>query len=98
MSSSSEMRRINLSAVSLSHPQQPDGKLFILTERQGAPLQDGSLKRASTLEVLDAGTVFGEVAFTPQAFRESDAEAMEPSSVFAMERAEVERLFFRSPR
>ena len=51
--------------------------------------------REFTLEVVDAGTVFGEVAFTPHAFRESYAEAMEPSVVFTMERADVERLILQ---
>jgi CRP/FNR family transcriptional regulator len=54
--------------------------------------------REFTLEVVDAGTVFGEVAFTPHAFRESYAQAMEPSVVFAMERAEVERLILQKPQ
>ena len=54
--------------------------------------------REFTLEVVDAGTVFGEVAFTPHRLRESYAEAMEPSVVFAMERAEVERLIQEKPQ
>jgi CRP/FNR family cyclic AMP-dependent transcriptional regulator len=48
--------------------------------------------------VVDAGTVFGEVAFTPHAFRESYAEATEASVVFAMERAAVERLIQGKPQ
>ena len=53
--------------------------------------------REFTLEVVDAGTVFGEVAFTPPTPSESYAEAMEPSVVFTMERAEVERLILQKP-
>ena len=89
---------INLSAAEVFYtPQQPDGKLFILTKgRVRLYKMEGS--REFTLEVVDAGTVFGEVAFTPHAFRESYAEAMEPSVVFAMERAEVEHLILQKPQ
>src|SRR5215218_10748926 len=78
-------------------PQQPDGKLFILIKgRVRIYKMEGS--REFTLEVVDAGTVFGEVAFTPHAFRESYAQATESSVVFAMERAEVERLIQQKPQ
>src|SRR5215208_7224647 len=73
---------INLQAGEVFYtPQQPDGKLFILIKGQVRIYKmEGS--REFTLEVVDAGTVFGEVAFTPHAFRESYAQAMEPSVVF----------------
>jgi CRP/FNR family transcriptional regulator len=54
--------------------------------------------REFTLEVVDAGTVFGEVAFTPHALRDAYAEAMEPSILLAMERADVERLIREKPQ
>ena len=54
--------------------------------------------REFTLEVVDAGTVFGEVAFTAHRLRDAYAEATEPSILLAMERADVERLIRRSPR
>src|SRR5918995_694690 len=89
---------INLSAAEVFYtPQQPDGKLFILTKGR-VRLYKMEASREFTLEVVDAGTVFGEVAFTPHAFRESYAEAMEPSVVFTMERAEVERLILEKPQ
>src|ERR687897_659770 len=89
---------INLGAGEVFYtPRQPDGKLFILTKgRVRLYKLEGS--REFTLEVIDAGTVFGEVAFTPHALRESYAEAMEPSVVFTMERAEVERLILQKPK
>jgi CRP/FNR family transcriptional regulator len=89
---------INLGAGEVFYtPRQPDGKLFILAQgRVRIYKLEGS--REFTLEVVDAGTVFGEVAFTPHAFRESYAQAMEPSVVFAMERAEVERLILQKPQ
>jgi CRP/FNR family transcriptional regulator, cyclic AMP receptor protein len=89
---------INLSAAEVFYtPQQPDGKLFILTKGR-VRLYKMEASREFTLEVVDAGTVFGEVAFTPHAFRESYAQAMEPSVVFTMERAEVERLILQKPK
>ena len=78
-------------------PRQPDGKLFILTMGR-VRLYKMEASREFTLEVVDAGTVFGEVAFTPHALRESYAEATKPSVVFAMERAEVERLIREKPQ
>jgi len=78
-------------------PMQPDGKLFILTKGR-VRIYKMEASREFTLEVVDAGTVFGEVAFTPHALRESYAEATEPSVVFAMERAEVERLILEKPQ
>lgn len=78
-------------------PEQPDGKLFILKKgRVRIYKMDGT--REFTLEVLDAGTVFGEVAFTAHRLRDAYAEATEPSIVLAMERDDVERLILQKPR
>ena len=90
--------QINLSAGEVFYtPRQPDGKLFVLI-KGCVRIYKMETSREFTLEVIDAGTVFGEVAFTPHAFRESYAEAMEPSVVFAMERAAVERLILEKPQ
>jgi CRP/FNR family transcriptional regulator, cyclic AMP receptor protein len=89
---------INLSAGEVFYtPQQPDGKLFILIKGR-VRIYKMEASREFTLEVVNAGTVFGEVAFTPHAFRESYAQATESSVVFAMERAEVERLIQQKPQ
>jgi CRP/FNR family transcriptional regulator len=89
---------INLQAGKVFYtPQQPDGKLFILTKgRVRIYKMEGT--REFTLEVVDAGTVFGEVAFTPHALRDAYAEAMEPSVLLAMDRADVERLIQHKPQ
>jgi CRP/FNR family transcriptional regulator, cyclic AMP receptor protein len=89
---------INLGAGEVFYtPRQPDGKLFILKEgRVRIYKMEGS--REFTLEVVDAGTVFGEVAFTPHALRDAYAEATEPSILLAMERADVERLIQEKPQ
>jgi CRP/FNR family transcriptional regulator, cyclic AMP receptor protein len=89
---------INLQAGEAFYtPQEPDGKLFILTKGR-VRLYKMESSREFTLEMVDAGTVFGEVAFTPHALRESYAEATEASVVFAMDRAEVERLILQKPQ
>jgi len=78
-------------------PWEQGGKLFVLKKgRMRLYRTEGS--REFTLEVVDAGTVFGEMAFTPYRLRESYARATEPSVVFAMERAAVERLIREKPQ
>jgi CRP/FNR family transcriptional regulator, cyclic AMP receptor protein len=78
-------------------PWEQGGKLFILKKgRMRLYRSEGG--REFTLEVVDAGTVFGEMAFTPHRLRESYARATEPSVVFTMERAAVERLIEEKPQ
>src|SRR5215216_7168767 len=78
-------------------PWEHDGELFILKKgRMRLYRTEGT--REFTLEVVDAGTVFGEMAFTPHHLRESFARATEPSVVFAMEHAGVERLIREKPQ
>src|SRR5215208_6645800 len=78
-------------------PRQPDGKFFILKQgRVRIYKMEGS--REFTLEMVDAGTIFGEVAFTPHDLRDAYAEAVEPSVLLAMERADVERLIRDKPQ
>src|ERR687890_2545494 len=89
---------INLQAGEVFYtPQEPDGKLFILTKGR-VRIYKMEDSREFTLEMVDAGTVFGEVAFTPHALRDAYAEAMEPSILLAMERADVERLIRGKPQ
>jgi CRP/FNR family transcriptional regulator, cyclic AMP receptor protein len=89
---------INLQAGEVFYtPQQPDGKLFILTKGR-VRIYKMEASREFTLEVINAGTVFGEMAFTPYRLRQSYAEATVPSVVFAMARAEVERLIQQKPQ
>jgi CRP/FNR family cyclic AMP-dependent transcriptional regulator len=78
-------------------PWEQGGKLFVLKKgRMRLYRTEGS--REFTLEVVEAGTVFGEMAFTPHRLRESFSRAMEPSVVFVMERAAVERLIEEKPQ
>jgi CRP/FNR family transcriptional regulator len=78
-------------------PWEQGGKLFILKKGQ-MRLYRTEGARELTLEVVEAGTVFGEMAFTPYRLRESYARAMEPCVIFAMERAKVERLIEEKPQ
>src|SRR5215213_2334213 len=50
-------------------PWEQDGKLFILKKGR-MRLYRTEASREFTLEVVDAGTVFGEMAFTPHRLRE----------------------------
>src|SRR5215216_599654 len=89
---------IDLSAGEIFYtPRQPDGKLFILTQGR-VRIYKMEASREFTLEVVDAGTVFGEVAFTAHRLRDAYAEAIEPAILLAMERADVERLIQQKPQ
>src|ERR671921_513662 len=78
-------------------PWEQGGKLFILKKgRMRLYRTEGG--REFTLEVVEAGAVFGEVAFTPHRLRESYARTIVPSVVFVMERAAVERLIEEKPQ
>ena len=88
---------INLGAGQVFYtPGQSDARLLVLTKgRVRLYKMEGS--HEFTLEVVDAGTIFGEVAFTAHRLRDAYAEATEPSVVLAMDRAEVERLILEKP-
>jgi CRP-like cAMP-binding protein len=78
-------------------PWEHDGNLFILKKgRMRLYKTEGA--REFTLEVLEAGTIFGEMAFTPHRLRQSFARAVEPSVVFVMDHAGVERLITEKPQ
>jgi CRP/FNR family transcriptional regulator, cyclic AMP receptor protein len=90
--------QINLLAGEVFYtPQEPDGSLFILTKGR-VRIYKMELSREFTLEVLEAGTVFGEVSFTTHRLRDAYAEAIEPSTLLAMERSDVEHLIRHNPQ
>jgi len=78
-------------------PRQPDGKLFILI-KGGVRIYKMEAAREFTLEVVNSGTVFGEVAFTDHRLRDAYAKATEPSILLAMAREDVERLILQKPK
>ena len=89
---------INLGAGEIFYtPRQPDGKLFILI-KGGVRIYKMDGGREFTLEVVNSGTVFGEVAFTDHRLRDAYAEATEPSILLAMERSDVEHLILQKPK
>jgi CRP/FNR family cyclic AMP-dependent transcriptional regulator len=89
---------INLRAGQVFYtPREPDGRLFILKQGR-VRIYKMEASREFTLEVVDAGTVFGEVAFTAHRLRDAYAEAAEPSVLLAIERADVERLILEKPQ
>ena len=54
--------------------------------------------RELTLAVVEAGTMFGEMALTAQRMREAYAEATEPSDICILKNADLERLVEGNPR
>jgi CRP-like cAMP-binding protein len=80
-------------------PKEPDGKLFILMKgRVRLFKMEEEATHEFTLEMVGAGSVFGEASFTAHRLWESYAEAMESSVLLAMERADVERLILLKPK
>jgi CRP/FNR family transcriptional regulator len=53
--------------------------------------------RELTLVTVEAGTVFGEMALTAQQMQGAYAQAMEPSEISVMRRADLERLMLEKP-
>jgi CRP/FNR family transcriptional regulator, cyclic AMP receptor protein len=81
----------------LYSPGDPNERLFIL--KQGKVriyrVADGS---EITLAMVDEGTAFGEMALTGQHLREAHAQAMEPSLVLSMGRADLEHFISKYPK
>jgi CRP/FNR family transcriptional regulator len=50
-----------------------------------------------TLAVVEAGTMFGEMALTAQRMREAYAEAIEPSDICVLRREDLERIVRSNP-
>jgi len=72
--------------------------LFILKKGRVRIFRKNPEGREFTLVVLESGTVFGEMSITAQRLRNAYAQALEPSDIAAMCRADVERLILEKPR
>lgn len=72
--------------------------LFILKSGRVRLFKKNPEGREFTLAVLESGTVFGEMSITGQRLRNAYAQAIDPSDVAAMCRADVERLILEKPR
>jgi CRP-like cAMP-binding protein len=78
-------------------PEDSSERLFLLQKgkvRIFRMVPDG---REFTLAVVESGTVFGEMALTGQQLEGAYAQAMEPSQVSTMLRADLERLVVEKP-
>jgi CRP/FNR family cyclic AMP-dependent transcriptional regulator len=78
-------------------PGDPNERLFVL-KRGKVRIYRAAQEAEITLAVVDEGTVFGEMALTGQHLREAYAQAMEPSLVLSMGRADLEHFISKSPK
>jgi CRP/FNR family cyclic AMP-dependent transcriptional regulator len=77
-------------------PNDTSEKLFIL-KRGRVRLYRTTDGREFTLAIVEAGTVFGEMALTAQRLQGAYAQAMEPSILITMSREELEHLILQKP-
>jgi CRP/FNR family transcriptional regulator len=78
-------------------PEDTSEKLFILKKGR-VRIFKTSDGRQLTLAEIDAGTIFGEMALTAQRLRGSYAQAMEPSILISMSRADLEHIIEEKPQ
>jgi CRP-like cAMP-binding protein len=78
-------------------PEDHTEKLFILQKGKVRIFRTTPDGRELTLAVVESGTVFGEMALTGQQLEGAYAQAMEPSQVSTMARADLERLVLEKP-
>ena len=72
--------------------------LFVLQEGRVRIYRKTSEGREFTLAIVQSGTVFGEMTLTAQRLQNSYAQAMEPSVISAMCRADLEHLILDKPQ
>ena len=78
-------------------PEDPSERLFILQSGKARIYTTNPDGREFTLAVVESGSVFGEMALTGQRLEGAYAQAMEPSQVSTMARADLERLILWKP-
>ena len=89
-------RRIDVGEF-LYTPGDPNERLFAL-KRGKVRIYRVAEGSELTLAMVDEGTVFGEMALTGQHLREAHAQAMEPSLVLSMGRADLEHFISKNPK
>lgn len=77
-------------------PRDRSERLFLLWKGRVRVYKAADV-REFTLAVVEAGTVFGEMALTGQRLREAYAQAIEPCKVSAMRREDLECLILDKP-
>jgi CRP/FNR family transcriptional regulator, cyclic AMP receptor protein len=78
-------------------PQDLSERLFVLWKGRVRIYRTTDGGREFTLAMVEAGTVFGEMALTAQQMQGAYAQAMEPSELSVMHRADLERLMLKKP-
>jgi CRP-like cAMP-binding protein len=78
-------------------PRDRSERLFILQRGRVRIFRSTPDGREFTLAVVEAGTVFGEMALTGQRLEGAYAQALAPSQVSTMLRADLERLILEKP-
>ena len=78
-------------------PSDRSERLFILKKGKVRIYRTAPDGREFTLSVVDAGTVFGEMALTAQRLEGAYAQAMELSILLMMSREDLEQLILQKP-
>jgi CRP/FNR family transcriptional regulator len=78
-------------------PEDTSERLFILKKGR-VRIYRQSEGRELTLTEVEPGTIFGEMALTAQRLRGSYAQAMEPSILISMSRADLEHIIEENPQ
>jgi CRP-like cAMP-binding protein len=77
-------------------PKDHSERLFVLWKGR-VRVYKMTERREFTLAVVEAGTVFGEMALTAQRLQEAYAQAMQESEVSVIRREDLERLILEKP-
>jgi len=91
------MQRVPAGTVFYS-PEQAAEVLFMLKEGQVRLYQLSADGKALTTAVLEAGTIFGEMALLGQQLHQSYAEALSPCLICLMSREDVKNMLLGDPR
>jgi CRP-like cAMP-binding protein len=78
-------------------PEDTSENLFILKKGR-VRIYRQSYARELTLAEIEPGTIFGEMALTAQRIRGAYAQALEPSILITMSRADLEQLMLKKPQ
>jgi CRP/FNR family transcriptional regulator len=89
-------RRLQMGEIFFG-PQDRSERLFLLQSGRVRIFRTTPDGREFTLAVVEAGTVFGEMALTGQRLEGAYAQALAPSQVSTMLRADLERLILEKP-
>ena len=78
-------------------PEDSSERLFMLQKGKIRIFRTTPDGRELTLAIVESGTVFGEMSLTGQQLQGAYTQAMEPSEVSTMLRADLERLVLEKP-